>query len=611
MTDKKDAPKGPDRGAADAGAKRPYATIDLKAVEVREPEVKAPAPAWPKGSAQAEAAAKVAAAAKAAPASGAGTSEAKAETKAEAKPSSVPPVGAKPAESAAAAATAKSAAATALPPRQGGGVGRFLTHMAAGIVGGGLALIGGEHLAPLLGLDAARPSVVTGLAPDHAARLNNLEKQMRERLAVPAGGSGDPAKVAAIDAGLARIDELSRQVGTLNEALGKAGAENALIREEMAKQAAFAGAGERLVKLEEQLSAMTRAAEADPQRAGRLPQLAQLTGQLADLKAALDTRLAAQRKDMLAEIDQRSAATAAAAEAAKAGAQRIDKDLVALRSDATRLGGRLDELRTGSDKLDQALKSVQDDASALKASIEALKGDLAGQMRSTAKPADVAMAIAPISAKIATLEQSVAGVVKAEDDRRSNTERIVLSLELGNLKRAMERGQKYSAELAEVRKVAGSRVDLAPLERFQSEGVPTIADLTRSFRPIANAIVDAGEEQPEAGVVDRLLSGAKTIVRVRKTSHAPSDTSVEAVVARMEAALKDQRLGDLLEEARKLPANAAKPAQDWLRKVEARQTVEAAIAQIDVQLKSSLGAGPAPQPAAAPAQAQPAPKGTK
>jgi hypothetical protein len=264
-----------------------------------------------------------------------------------------------------------------------------------------------------------------------------------------------------------------------------------------------------------------------------------------------------------------------------------------------KLAERIAELKAASDRLDQSLKGTQSDTAALKSALDGFRGDVTGQFKSTARPADVAMAVAPLADRVQKLESSVQSVVRAEDDRKSNAERIVLSLELGNLKRAMERGQKFAAEFAEVRKVAGSRIDLAALERFQNEGVPTTAELARSFRPVAGAILDADAQAPDSSVVDRLLTGAKTIVRVRKTTHDPADTSAEAIVARMETALKDVRLADVIAEARKLAPKASAPAQDWLKKVDARRTVDAALAEIDAQLKSSLGAGPA------------APKGTK
>jgi hypothetical protein len=89
-------------------------------------------------------------------------------------------------------------------------------------------------------------------------------------------------------------------------------------------------------------------------------------------------------------------------------------------------------------------------------------------------------------------------------------------------------------------------------------------------------------------------------VRVRKTTHARDDKSPEATVARIEDALESGRLGDVLAEAKSLDE---KPdiAKQWIAKVEARQTVDAALKSIDDALKASLGAGSG-TPAAPPAQ---------
>jgi hypothetical protein len=50
----------------------------------------------------------------------------------------------------------------------------------------------------------------------------------------------------------------------------------------------------------------------------------------------------------------------------------------------------------------------------------------------------------------------------------------------------------------------------------------------------------------------------------------------------------------VLAEAAKLPERTKPSAADWLRKVEARQTVDKQLADIDAALKSSLGGGPKP-----------------
>jgi hypothetical protein len=169
----------------------------------------------------------------------------------------------------------------------------------------------------------------------------------------------------------------------------------------------------------------------------------------------------------------------------------------------------------------------------------------------------------------------------------------VLSLELANLKRAIDRGKPYAPELEQARKIAGANVDLKPLERFALDGVPTSIELRQEFKPLAFKIIDAQEQPAEASIVDRLLAGAKSVVRVRKTSHSPDDKSVEAVVSRMETALNEDRLADVLLEAKSLPAPAQEAAEDFFAKVQARDAVDTALASVETQLKSSLAAAPA------------------
>jgi hypothetical protein len=160
----------------------------------------------------------------------------------------------------------------------------------------------------------------------------------------------------------------------------------------------------------------------------------------------------------------------------------------------------------------------------------------------------------------------------------------------------MDRGERYAAELEAAKKAAGALIDLAPLERHMLEGVPTLAALAKDFRRVANAALDAESEAADAGVLDRLIAGAKTIVRVRKTGHGSEDTSVEAVVGRMEAALKDGRPGEVLAQGKTLPPKAALAAEGWLRKLEARHAVDRAVADIEGQLKASLAAARGAEP---------------
>jgi hypothetical protein len=93
-------------------------------------------------------------------------------------------------------------------------------------------------------------------------------------------------------------------------------------------------------------------------------------------------------------------------------------------------------------------------------------------------------------------------------------------------------------------------------------------------------------------VLDRLMAGAKSVVRLRKANYDAGDTSVEATLARMESALKEGRITEVLEQGRRLPPKAAQAAEDWLRKLEARTAADRAVTEIEATLKASLIAEP-------------------
>jgi hypothetical protein len=336
---------------------------------------------------------------------------------------------------------------------------------------------------------------------------------------------------------------------------------------------------------------MSTAAAKDPQ-SGRLPQLAALTGKVVDLESTINTQLDALRKSVTQEVDSRLATTNETSEAAKSGTVRIDRDLATLKTQSGELAARFDALKAQADGAGANLRTTGDELKKLKTEIDA-------RLVTFARPEDIASVVAPLSGKLTGLQRDVQGVVKSETDRKATAERIVLSLELASLKRAIDRGNGFASELSDARKLAGSSVDLTPLQRYADRGVPTLAELQKDFKATAFRMIDADEAPSDGSVLNRLLAGAKSVVHVRKVSQIAGDVSVEAVVARMEAALKEDRLGDVLTEAKTLPPRVQDVARDFLAKVEARNAVDGALSTVEAQLKASLVA-----PAATPTKSQ-------
>jgi hypothetical protein len=249
----------------------------------------------------------------------------------------------------------------------------------------------------------------------------------------------------------------------------------------------------------------------------------------------------------------------------------MDRELAPLTADEAQLATRFNSLKSENDRTSTSLQNVQDELTALKTNLDT-------KLKPFAKSSDVSSAVTPLSDRLAALESNVQSVVKSEDDRKAIAEPI-------------DRGEGYAFELAEARKLSEGSVDLAPLERFEDNGVPTLAELRQDFKAVAFKMIDAETDPTEGSIVDRLLAGARSVVRVRKISHGPDDNSVEAVVGRMESALNEGRLSGVLNEAKALPPPAAEAAHDFLAKVEARNAVDKALAAVEMQLKASLTAG--------------------
>jgi hypothetical protein len=550
-----------------SGSKRPYATLDLKATEIKVSKIGEPAdPTAPTQNVPLPLPPSAYATAEATSAQPAAASPSATQAAAAARAA---PAGDKAAASSASAST--SGAKTSTPPpadtvivhKRGG----FLSHLAASLVGGAVALGGWAYGLPELQKQGLIPAAGTSEPSGIADRFAKIE-------------AAASAKLEAAESRLAALEKSSGAVGELKEAQLRLVAET---KAALASAASDAGAPdqlERLTAVENRLKALSDAGASDP-GAGRLEQLAALTGKVSDLETSLATQLTALRKSVAGDVEARVVSAAEAAEAAKSGMQRIDRDMASLKTESVKLDEHVAALKAEIDRVAEQNKVRQEELANLKVALADVKSG-------AAKPGDVTSAIAPVSAKIAEIEKGLKDVADAEAARQSNAERVVLALELQNLKRALDRGQKYEEELAEVEKASGGKFDLAPLTKFKDQGVPTLADLTRDFRPSVNAMIDAETATESTSVVDKLLAGAKSVVRVRRTDLADTDMSAEAIAARMEKALKDGRLGDVLTEAGTLSPKAKDAAQPFLDRVSARASVDKALASLEGQLKSSL-----------------------
>ena len=478
-----------------------------------------------------------------------------------------------------------------MPRRSGGGFFSTLTHMAAGVIGGGIALFAVQPIEKELGVALMPAPKIPATIEQRLVSLESVKPapdistQMRDSI-----GRLD-AKVIAAEKRLQELGRLEKQIASISSELGKlqAGGRTTPV-EGSAAGSDTAAIRARLAKLESAISTLSSATSSDG-KANAIAPLASFSARFADLESTLNTQVSALRKDLLAELDNRFNSTSASTAKAVAGAERLDREVSEIKTDTARLEQRSTVLKAASDKLSATLRAVGEQAAGLKVELDSLKGDIKQELSKVARPGDLQEAIAPVSQKVAAIEKDLGSVLASEMARKQNAERIVLSLELSSLKRVLDRGAPYASELSDVKRIAGSAIDFSALEAHKSEGVPTSQELTRQFRNVAYKIIHAQDAQNDSSRIDKLFAAAKSIVQVRRTDIPATEKTAEAAVARIEKHLKQGDLVSALAVAEKLPDAAKAPAKSWMSQLAVRAGVDRAIAKIEDQLKASLGGG--------------------
>src|SRR5262249_36899180 len=181
--------------------------------------------------------------------------------------------------------------------------------------------------------------------------------------------------------------------------------------------------------------------------------------------------------------------------------------LAAKLADVERLSGEAGAAKAAADRLERDLAALKAEAAGLRHSLEALKASVEEA----------------IPAKLAGVERDLQAVKKTEGERVAGSQRVLLALEIANLKRALDRGDRYARELEAAKKAAGGSVDLTALDRSSATGVAPLGSLAQDFKRVAGAALDAEAEQPDASVLDRLMAGARSVVRLRKAHYTADD----------------------------------------------------------------------------------------
>jgi len=435
----------------------------------------------------------------------------------------------------------------------GAGTGRIVAAaVVAALVGGGLGIGGSQLLAPsgaspkLEGEIAALKGEIAGLA-EVKTRLAAAERTIAA--AKPVDTSGLETRIARLEAAPNPAADLAARIDALEVA--------AKARLDAAK-----------TSVSEALAALPPGAQTQ------------------DLAAKVDAALTATREAMAAQtarLEGEIAALSAAAkeQAAKAGSADDLKAAVAattarIAAEAEKRNG---EIAAALEGMRQRLGGVE----ALRGEVDGLVGRLGG-LEVSNKEAKVdrgriAETIDGAESRVGKVESRIADIqAGAEAARRAQAE-AVLAVALADLKSAVDAGRPFRAELEVVKRAMpadGPKLDA--VESLADTGVPSLGRLRDEMPAVLRAMHEAEEKSTAGdGVLDRLWAHATQAVRVRPVGDS-GGTDLGALVSRVEARMNVGDPAGALAAWQALPEGARKVSAAWGRALEARVSVDAALA---------------------------------
>ena len=270
------------------------------------------------------------------------------------------------------------------------------------------------------------------------------------------------------------------------------------------------------------------------------------------------------------EIEARLSALAATAfEDATDWTPQID----ALDAKLSNLEGTFSSLR--EELLTASSENGEVSTEAVQLEIAALRTELANTKSANAELQSAISSLeADVSRQLETAADSVAnlGVVNTEAITEADRKRAIAQLGL-----ALQSGYSFADELAVAQSFG---VAVSPALQNAQAGIATLPELIERFEILAHEAIRASAQNGNDGsVVSRVQSFFQSQISVRALEAQEGDDT-NAILSRMNAALRIASLDDVLAEAGGLDESAARVFADWLMQVSNRRDALAAFQQL-------------------------------
>ncbi|MFQ5626900.1 MAG: COG4223 family protein, partial [Methyloligellaceae bacterium] len=266
---------------------------------------------------------------------------------------------------------------------------------------------------------------------------------------------------------------------------------------------------------------------------------------------------------------------------------------VSSQADGPNIGEALTKLDARITAQENKPAAAADDLQTLKSRLEKLEDTLKTLQASGGD--DGASGVAHgLEDRLAALENNIAGLASRPPARgvqdSPDSAGAALALAVASLRRAIDRGEAFSGQMTSLKQIAPAGLDLSTLSKHAGAGVRTDAALLSELAPALKAAREAAARSDDDTFLDRLVSNAQSVVRVRRIGPADGE-SADAVLSRMEAHMKAADLAGVLSQAESLSGPALESLQPWLGKAKAKRSVQGNLEQLEQGLLAGLHPG--------------------
>src|SRR5579885_2513125 len=203
-------------------------------------------------------------------------------------------------------------------------------------------------------------------------------------------------------------------------------------------------------------------------------------------------------------------------------------------ADAANSGGSVTDAAAVAKQIGEAEQRIQADLDKALADAEAANAKTLQEMQASiddlkTRVAALAEAGSGGSPDLAALTDRVAKLEAEIGKGLAGTKSAAAAIAFANLRAAVAQGRPYATELATIKSFVPDPGDLGPLPAYAEKGIPTVAELTRSFAASRDAALAAASPPPSGSFLDELLASASSLIKIKRVDEAATGDAPSAV----------------------------------------------------------------------------------